>query len=72
MATVFERHQAGTGNGLRNVLGSEEKEVVVACDDERRDIQALELGMQELSPAPSAKETPAYSARKRRVQEART
>jgi len=46
MATVFERHQAGTGNGLRNVLGSEGKEVMVACDDERRDVQALELGMQ--------------------------
>ena len=36
MATVFERHQAGTGNGLRNVLGNEGKEVMVACDDERR------------------------------------
>ena len=46
MATVFERHQAGTGNGLRNVLGSEGKEVMVACDDERRDVQALEFGMQ--------------------------
>lgn len=46
MATVFERHQAGTGNGLRNVLGSKGKEVVVAGDDQRRDVQALELGMQ--------------------------
>ncbi len=46
MATGFERYQAGTGNGLRNVLGSEGKEIVVAGDYQRRDVQALELGMQ--------------------------
>jgi hypothetical protein len=46
MATVFVRHQAGTGNGLCNVLGSKGKEVVVAGDDQRRHVQALELGMQ--------------------------
>jgi hypothetical protein len=28
------------------VLGSDGKEVTVACDDERRDVQARELGMQ--------------------------
>src|SRR5580765_4241032 len=46
MATVFESHQAGTGKSLCNVLGSERKEIVVAGDDQRRDVQALELGMQ--------------------------
>jgi len=46
MATVCERHQAGTGYGLRHVLGSKGKEVVVAGDDQRRDVQAPELGMQ--------------------------
>jgi hypothetical protein len=46
MATVFERHQAGPTNSLRNVLGSKGEEVVIACDDERRDLQRLELGMQ--------------------------
>ena len=46
MATVFERHEAGTGNCLRNVLGGEGEAVVVARDDERRDVQVLELGME--------------------------
>ena len=46
MSTGFERHQAGTGNCLRNVLGGEGKEVVVARDDQRRDVQVLELGME--------------------------
>jgi len=46
MATVFERHQARAGNGLRNVLGSEREEVVVASDDQCWDTQAPEFGMQ--------------------------
>jgi hypothetical protein len=44
MATIFEYHQAGARNGLRNVLGSEGKKIVVASDDQRRDVQGFGLG----------------------------